>query len=202
MSAKKRKPRHVLLSSNNPAFFIARSIERDRKSVFHILRRKKQLELGDEALLILDVMSRAQNYIQNSMTDSETLSFFSAQDVYLVTKMIEKKEIKEQETYLHQRVERRSIYSLCYKIDSNPYFQTLIALSIVGNTLLFATDTYPSSPTFENWREILNMFFFYIFLLEMIIKMLGVGLKTYFQNLFSIFDFIVVVVSVIEMILT
>jgi len=46
------------------------------------------------------------------------------------------------------------------------------------------------------------MLFFYIFLLEMIIRMLGVGLKTYFHNVFSVFDFIVVVVSVLEIVLT
>jgi hypothetical protein len=68
--------------------------------------------------------------------------------------------------------------------------------------VIFATDTYPTSPAFDNWREDLNMLFFYIFLLEMIIRMLGVGLKTYFHNVFSVFDFIVVVVSVFEVVLT
>jgi hypothetical protein len=35
----------------------------------------------------------------------------------------------------------------------------------------------------------------------MIIKMLGIGLSTYFQNSFCIFDFVVVLVSMLEMIL-
>lgn len=67
--------------------------------------------------------------------------------------------------------------------------------------VILATDTYPTSIKIFEWREYLNIVFFYIFLLEMIIKMLGIGLSTYFQNSFSIFDFVVVLVSMLEMIL-
>lgn len=68
--------------------------------------------------------------------------------------------------------------------------------------MIFATDTYPMNPKFESWLEYFNMVFFYIFSLEMIIRMLGVGLKIYFHDVFSVFDFVVVMLSVLELILT
>ena len=42
-SAKNRKKRHSLLQNSDPNLYIARSIEQDKKSVFRILKRKKQI---------------------------------------------------------------------------------------------------------------------------------------------------------------
>ena len=90
--------------------------------MFHIIRRKKQIEFGDEMMLIWDVMFRAQTYIQMHLQDSEQVSFFSAQDVYLVTKTIEKLNTKEQQALVARRNKNRSLYSLCYAFDQNPIF--------------------------------------------------------------------------------
>jgi hypothetical protein len=70
-SAKNRKKRHSLLQNSDPNLYIARSIEQDKKSVFRILKRKKQLEFGDEVMLILDVMYRSQTFIQSHLKDNE-----------------------------------------------------------------------------------------------------------------------------------
>ena len=62
-SAKYRKKRQKLFQNNDPHQYIASSIEHDKKSVFHILKRKKQLNFGDEVMLILDIMFRSQTFI-------------------------------------------------------------------------------------------------------------------------------------------
>ena len=44
-----------------------------------------------------------------------------------------------------------------------------------------------------------NIVFYFIFLLEMVVKMIGSGLSIYFNNSFNVFDFIVIVISSIEL---
>jgi hypothetical protein len=45
------------------------------------------------------------------------------------------------------------------------------------------------------------MLFFFIFLMEMFVKMLGIGLHFYFKDGFCIFDFVVIVLSLIEIVI-
>lgn len=59
-------------------------------------------------------------------------------------------------------------------------------------------DQYPVNFSSEHLTDQLNIVFFYIFFLEMLIKMIGIGLKKYFSDGFGIFDFIVVIFSSIE----
>ena len=46
------------------------------------------------------------------------------------------------------------------------------------------------------------MGFFAIFLLEMIIKQLGLGFKNYFYDSFNSFDFLIILLSIIDAIMT
>jgi hypothetical protein len=62
-----------------------------------------------------------------------------------VTKAIEDLEVEEHQAFLDKRMATRNIYKLCFAIDSNPYYQAIIALSIIGNMVILATDTYPTS---------------------------------------------------------
>jgi hypothetical protein len=42
------------------------------------------------------------------------------------------------------------------------------------------------------------MLFYFVFLLEMIIKMAGLGFKSYFKDMMNVYDFIIVVLSSID----
>ena len=54
----------------------------------------------------------------------------------------------------------------------------------------------------EKLLEYINLFFYAIFFIEMIIKLIGFGIKHYFRDFFNIFDFIVVIISTIDILLT
>lgn len=71
--------------------------------------------------------------------------------------------------------------------------------SIILNTAVLAMDRYPEAP--EEEIEVLayfNYFFTVVFTCEVIVKMIGLGLKRY-VSLENIFDLIVVMMSLIEM---
>jgi hypothetical protein len=51
-----------------------------------------------------------------------------------------------------------------------------------------------------NLWNLLNLFFTLIFTLELIIKLIGLGFKFYFHELSNTFDFIIVIISFVEII--
>ena len=71
----------------------------------------------------------------------------------------------------------------------------------MANFVVLAMATYPSDPTTEENKELANVVFYFIFMLEMIIKMCGNGFKLYFRNAFNVFDFIVIIVSSSELLM-
>jgi voltage-gated sodium channel len=49
--------------------------------------------------------------------------------------------------------------------------------------------------------EICNLVFYFVFLAEMIIKIIGMGFMSYFRDRFNIFDFIIVLLSTVDVVL-
>lgn len=74
-------------------------------------------------------------------------------------------------------------------------------MAIIANFVVLAMERYPSDPTSDIRKELTNIVFFFIFLMEMVIKMIGNGPIIYFQNSFNIFDFIVIVISTIDLVI-
>ena len=73
---------------------------------------------------------------------------------------------------------------------------------IILNTAVLSMDRYPLGN--EEESEILsyvNMFFNIVFTLEVIIKMIGLGLRRYVKNFENLFDFIVVAMSWVELVI-
>ena len=75
-----------------------------------------------------------------------------------------------------------------------------ITLLIGANIVVLAMDKYPENPAFEKIHGNLNIFFTCFFVAEMVIKLLGLGFKEYTRDHFNIFDALVVVLSLIDMI--
>ena len=90
---------------------------------------------------------------------------------------------------------------MCLAIDKHWAFTAFISLSIIANFVILAMETYPSDPTSDVRKERSNIVFFFIFLMEMVIKMVGSGPTIYFQNSFNIFDFIVIAISTVDLII-
>ena len=71
----------------------------------------------------------------------------------------------------------------------------------MANFVVLAIETYPSDPTSDVRKEASNIVFFFIFMMELVIKMIGNGPIIYFQNSFNVFDFIVIAISLIDLII-
>jgi hypothetical protein len=70
-------------------------------------------------------------------------------------------------------------------------FQWAITISIVANTVCLALDKYPADVDLSKSLDSANIFFFCIFMLEFIIKIIGMGPKIYIRDQFNIFDAVV-----------
>jgi hypothetical protein len=77
----------------------------------------------------------------------------------------------------------------------------LIAACIVVNTVLLGLDKYPQPEAHENALELANLFFYAVFLAEMIIKLLGFGYTSYFKVTENKFDAVIVFLSTSDVVL-
>ena len=81
-------------------------------------------------------------------------------------------------------------------------FTLFITLLIIANTVVLALDKYPEDPQEKKISEILNEVFTWAFVIEMVIKLFGLGFKDYSKDSFNLFDALIVVLSIVDMILT
>ena len=143
---------------------------------------------------------------------------------YFITKEEEAKERADALACKAQQPRRRSTLwetsmlsawrmNLQSKIE-NLVFALLINLAIVANTITMALSHPRMSTTLDDYITISNYVFTAIFTLEVIIKMTAYGIKDYFVHKhtindsvyrssrgWNIFDFVIVVVSILEVIL-
>lgn len=78
------------------------------------------------------------------------------------------------------------------------YFSTFITTIIIANSVILALDSYPEKKTYLRVREIMNLTFSIIFTTEIILKLIGLGIKGYFYDPFNIFDLIAVLASLVD----
>lgn len=78
-------------------------------------------------------------------------------------------------------------------------FEITISVCIVLNTIVLGMDSYPIDIKLLIFIEWANLIFFMTFFFEMIIKMLGLGFKIYFKDTYNIFDFVVIVFSIADL---
>jgi hypothetical protein len=71
----------------------------------------------------------------------------------------------------------------------------------VINTACLALDKYPPDEELMEKLDSANIFFFSIFLVELIIKFIGMGPKLYAKDQFNLFDAFVVLISIVDLIL-
>jgi hypothetical protein len=81
-----------------------------------------------------------------------------------------------------------------HRVAISNSFNFSIMLAIVINTILLCMERYPMSKEEQVAQEYFNFFFTFVFLWEMIFKMVGFGIKGYLRDRFNIFDWFVVVV--------
>jgi len=83
-------------------------------------------------------------------------------------------------------------------VESDLFF-TLITASIVANTLCLAMEYDGMSDKYSEVLEIFNLIFTIIFMLEMVLKLAGLGLRGYVEDRMNWLDAAIVIISVIEL---
>jgi len=83
-------------------------------------------------------------------------------------------------------------------VTSGP-FDAFITVFIMLNTVTLALEFYDMPTTLIYALEICNYIFSGVFLLEMIFKLWGLGIKKYSQDAFNLFDGVIVTFSIIEL---
>ena len=86
-------------------------------------------------------------------------------------------------------------------ICTSQSFAYVVLMAIFINTLSLSLDRYPIDPDENAILEDINNFCTWIFLAEMVIKIFGLGIKTYAGDSFNQFDATVVIVSVVEFVM-
>lgn len=71
--------------------------------------------------------------------------------------------------------------------------------AIIINTVLLCMERYPMSKEENVIQEYFNMVFTAVFAVEMVIKLLGFGIKEYVRDRFNIFDCFIVVISIADL---
>ena len=84
----------------------------------------------------------------------------------------------------------------------NSYFSALIILTIIANTIVLFMDRYPISEAEVTKQELANSIFYGVFIFELIMKLLGLGVKRYFDDKFNLFDLSVLILSTLDLIIS
>lgn len=69
------------------------------------------------------------------------------------------------------------------------------------NTIVLSMGSYPENKEQDEILEKVNMAFSFIFFIEMILKLIGFGVKGYFRDPFNTFDSVIVGSSLVDFIL-
>ncbi|OWK03673.1 hypothetical protein Celaphus_00013841 [Cervus elaphus hippelaphus] len=91
-------------------------------------------------------------------------------------------------------------YKVWYVVNST-YFEYLMFVLILLNTICLAMQHYGQSCLFKIAMNILNMLFTGLFTVEMVLKLIAFKPKGYFSDPWNVFDFLIVIGSVIDVIL-
>jgi hypothetical protein len=96
------------------------------------------------------------------------------------------------------RSEQNGVYRCFYDIVTSVSFNFFIFLLIIGNTVTLAAYTFDQSNLQTSVLEIFNEFFTWIFLLELIMKIIGLGFGNYIMDKYNLFDAVIVIISLVD----
>ncbi|KAL6459509.1 hypothetical protein MHYP_G00312680 [Metynnis hypsauchen] len=92
-------------------------------------------------------------------------------------------------------------YKVWYVVNST-YFEYLMFTLILLNTICLAMQHHGQSASFNIAMNILNMLFTGLFTVEMILKLIAFKPRGYFSDPWNVFDFLIVIGSIIDVILS
>lgn len=86
-----------------------------------------------------------------------------------------------------------------FRLVTSRYFESAITVLIVLNTVSLAVETHPVTVPVATLESI-NFFFTIAFFAEMVLKLVGLGVVQYAKDKFNLFDFVIVWISIVELI--
>ncbi|XP_012872760.1 PREDICTED: voltage-dependent L-type calcium channel subunit alpha-1S [Dipodomys ordii] len=92
-------------------------------------------------------------------------------------------------------------YKVWYVVTSS-YFEYLMFALIMLNTICLGMQHYNQSEEMNHISDILNVAFTIIFTLEMVLKLMAFKARGYFGDPWNVFDFLIVIGSIIDVILS
>lgn len=97
-----------------------------------------------------------------------------------------------------QRNRSSKFLQFVHQVISSVAFNFSIFLLIIGNTITLAAYTYDQSEEKTVALERLNVFFTWIFLIEMVLKLTGLGWANYKADSYNMFDMTIVIISLLD----
>lgn len=94
---------------------------------------------------------------------------------------------------------KNCLYKCANYIVMSKIFNYIILLSILVNTIALALDEYPIDREKIRVMEFINLVMTFIFIGEMAIKIIGLGIATYCSRVENLFDAFIVIMSVVEL---
>lgn len=89
-----------------------------------------------------------------------------------------------------------------FYLVNSPIFDGLIIFIILLNTIVLATDKYPDwDSSVLELLNLTNTIFTIIFTAEVVFKLIGLGVRGYVSDKFNIFDCLIVIISLLDMIM-
>uniref|UniRef100_A0A5K3EF18 Ca_chan_IQ domain-containing protein n=1 Tax=Mesocestoides corti TaxID=53468 RepID=A0A5K3EF18_MESCO len=92
-------------------------------------------------------------------------------------------------------------YRIWWFVTSQP-FEYCIFIFILINTICLGMKFEGQPPVYADALDYLNMIFTGVFTVEFILKLTALGFKNYFNDLWNVFDFIIVVGSFVDIVLS
>ncbi|CAI9738066.1 voltage-dependent calcium channel type A subunit alpha-1-like isoform X9 [Octopus vulgaris] len=105
---------------------------------------------------------------------------------------------------------KNSLKYKIWKVVVSPKFEYVVMILIALNTVVLMMKFYvnpypepnPQAKIFLNVQKYINIAFTILFTIECVLKLLGFGLKNYFRDRWNLFDFIIVIGSIIDVVTT
>lgn len=86
-----------------------------------------------------------------------------------------------------------------YQFTINQYFDTFIIMCVIANTITLCLDGLTSTKEQQNIIEQVQTSFAIMFLIEMILKVISLGVGGYMSDKFNVFDGLLVTISMVEL---
>ena len=101
-----------------------------------------------------------------------------------------------------ERARRNCLYYYFYKLCTHWSFNLFIIALIMANVTVLALEKYPEDEDETKVADFFNDIFSYLFIAEMVIKLIGLGFREYCRDSFNLFDAVVVILTIVDMVIT